>query len=329
MSVTISSAGIDTWRPIWTVDPGSIAGHALVSAMPPERGGRLPEPVAGHTVGYLPGPGVLWAEGHPSADGLACAASLGERFGALVDSLHAEGVPLPNGARHVDLFGGRADGFGGFSRTDITASVETESSAEGLAILAGVAAVFRDAPGKGEVWYGRDRGVQTAYLLGHGGRRKLGRFYDEGVAHGTAARGRVVRAEDQRRWERSSRRATEELTATFLRGTFQRRFMPLWRASKGITVAGPIVLAERLREAVEAGDVTQAQAERLAGFLLMQAVRGDRISHSRSTQWRREADCRALGLVLGDGLLQEVEVDLHEVLEQLMETDAWDRVSQG
>jgi hypothetical protein len=149
----------------------------------------------------------------------------------------------------------------------------------------------------------------------------LGRFYDKGYESGAAARGTLLRLEDQRRWPRASRRDVTELTGDYVRGQFQRRFYPLWKASKGVTVGGVLVLAQKLLELQEAGDVTPRQAERLAGFLVLEQAQASRVS--RATTFRRQAEVGELGLVLADGVLEEVEVDLHAVMEEALDGAVW------
>jgi hypothetical protein len=46
---------------------------------------------------------------------------------------------------------------------------------------------------------------------------------------------------------------------------------------------------------------------------------------SRATRYRRQDELREEGLVLADGVLDDVEVELHDVLSEVMETDAWER----
>jgi hypothetical protein len=43
------------------------------------------------------------------------------------------------------------------------------------------------------------------------------------------------------------------------------------------------------------------------------------------TRRRRRALVRETGLVLHNGAMEEVEIDLHEVLEEVLDTDAWSR----
>jgi hypothetical protein len=212
-------------------------------------------------------------------------------------------------------------GFAGVRRCDGTADVTFDRPGEGLAVLAGVAAL--GYPRLQTVVHRQVGGgsVETVTLKGHGGRRTVGRWYDKGVESGSAPRGELIRAEDQRRYVAHTRRDVEELTSDYVRASFHRRFVPLWRASKGVTVAGITVLAEQLHAAVQAGELSARNAELLAGFLVLE-TRGLSVA-PLSTGYRRRADLRRLGLVLGDGVGDEVEVDLHEAIERCLEEGRW------
>lgn len=340
MSVTVQRAGVDTWSPCWYVTPESHAGRALTeqAVIRAARGALLPEPVAGHRIGWNPGAGMLYAEGHPSDGGLACPDDLPAIFESLVCEMREAGVPVPEGRAadvwdsHLDgadrdgsAWAMRCDGFAGVRRLDATVDLSVSDSSTGLAILAGVAAIARDVPRvKAEIFYGLRGSVETVYFRGEGGKKVLGRWYDKGVESGVAEVGRLIRPEDQRRFVKGTRRGPEELHSGYVRGKFQKRFQALWQASKGITVGGPIVLAEKLAKAVEAGDITATQAERIAGHMVMDLVhRSSGARVSKATRNRRRRQARELGLVLGDGVLQEVEVDLHEVMTQAMDGAHW------
>lgn len=325
--VELRSAGIDTWSPSWWLEPNSAAARHL-AAMCTGRaggGGLYPEPIAGHRVGFY-ATGLLWAEGHPAEGELAPPAALPAALDRLEHALLEAGVPLPIGRRGEDLYGQRFEGRAGVRRLDSTCDLAVGSTPEGVAILAAVAAIARDMTrAKCNVWWSGDgRRVQTVALHGHAGGRLLGRVYDKGAEAGTAPPGRLLRPEDQRRWDSRQRRGVEELTGHYVREKFVSRFAPLWRASKGVTVAGPIVLAEKLTELIDAGDLTPSQAEKLGGHLLLSAV-GRPTAVSRATGFRRRAQLREHGLVLSDAVLQEVEVDLHSVLEAVLDSDAWER----
>lgn len=339
MAVAVTAAGVDTWSPCWYISPHSNAADWLdqLATVQTARGSLLPDAIEGHRVGWNRGVGMLYAEGHPG-EGLLSPDSLPDALARLTGAMVAHGVPVPNGLT-ADVWMGpgdqpcREDGFAGIRRLDATVDIATDSTAEGVAVLAGVAAIARDAPrGQAVVHWspGSEGFVETVYFRGHGGGKVLGRWYDKGVESGTARRGRLVRPEDQRRYVKGNRRDVGELTSEYVRGQFHQRFAPLWRASKGVTVAGPIVIAEKLDAAVQAGEITAAAAERVAGHLLLSAVQdraADRDGPARQvgqrTARRRRAAARELGLILADGVLVEVEVDLHDVLERALDGVAW------
>jgi hypothetical protein len=285
----------------------------------------LPEPIAGHRVGWFPS-GLLFAEGHPDADGLCRPSELTARCLALQQSLEARGLALSGRERSFCSLGSVSEGWAGLRRVDATVNLESKSRAEGVAVLAGIAACVRDGPGHAEVRYGLDHGVETVYVRGFAGKRVLGRWYDKGLESSVASRGRLIRGEDQRRWGKHDRRDPADLSADVLRRSFQRRFYPLWKATKGVTVAGPVVIAEKLVAAVEAGELSPREAESLAGHMVLKVAGGRRgAGISKATMYRREQRARELGLVAAEGVLEEVEVDVGAVLEQALETDSWER----
>lgn len=276
----------------------------------------------GHRVGWHASSGLLYAEGHPNPDGLGRADDLPDVLDRLELELASADVPVPIGRRGQDAYGQRFEGFGGIRRLDSTVDLDVASAPEGIAIMAGVAAVAAGLPRmKANVWFGPGSKVQTVAMHGYAGGRMLGRFYDKGAESGTAPPGRLLRPEDQRRWAKAERRGVEELSASYVRQKFVGRFAPLWKASKGVTVGSPLVLAGQLAELQDAEELSHRQAESLAGFLLLDgagAYRGP-----GRTRRRRRAELRDHGLVLADGVIQEVEVDLNGVLEAALESEAW------
>jgi hypothetical protein len=321
-------AGIDSWSPAWYVDPDSMAARMLddLAGVRASRGCLLPQPIAGHRVGWIRSHGMLYAEGHPSSDGLCAPSALPGALDVLEQALLDADVPVPPGLSHDDCWPvpyQREGGFSGIRRCDSTVDIPMPTQAEGLAVLAGVAAMASAMPrSQAEVRYAKDASgsVETVYLRGLSGVKILGRWYDKGLESATAARGRLIRAEDQRRYPRASRRSVTELTNEYVRGKFKQRFYPLWKASKGVTVAGPLVLTDRMADLVEAEEMTVAQACRLAGFVVL-AKHGLRQPGRTSRRYRSEL--RDLGLVVADGAMQEVEVDLHEVLERALDGPTW------
>lgn len=325
----VTAAGVDTWSPSWYVDPeGQCAAwlreFAVVSGA--MRSQLLPDAVGSYRVGWFPGGGLVFAEGHPAVDGLCGASELPVRALELQEALLGLGMPLPCRERPFTSSGPDSEGWAGVRRLDATVNMQMRSRAEGLAVLAGIAACVRDSAGQAEIRFGLDHAVETVYLLGYAGKRKLGRWYDKGLESNTLGRGLLIRGEDQRRWGKQDRRDPSDLDAIALRSGFQRRFYPLWKATKGVTVAGPVVLAEKLIEHIDAGDISRREAEALAGHFLLKAAGGRRPGRMpRSTMYRREGTARRLGLAAAEGVLEEVEVDVGAVLEAALDTDAWDR----
>ncbi len=328
----LAAAGVDTWSVCWYLEPDSKSWRAMqaLATVPAPRSRLLEDPVADHRVGWFPGTGLLFAEGHPSAFGLAQVSELPgalDRISAdLVDygilppthrlqTVGTAGCPRPKGGV----------GFGGVRRLDSTVDLSFTDPFQGLATLAGVAAlplprvktqVFRESGG---------RRVETVSFFGPSGRSLLGRWYDKGVESNESPRGTHVRPEDQRRFSKNARPSVEALaSSTFVRDAFVRRFEPLWRASKGVKVAGPVELAKRLGELQDEGVITPSEATRAAGYLLLDSA--DAFRQSRAQAFRNRALVRNHGLVLADGVLDEVDIDLHHVLERALDSEAWGSV---
>lgn len=321
----IEAAGVDTWSVCWYVGDQTPACKAL-EALATERSARsklIPGQVEGHRVGWFPGTRMLFAEGHPRSDGLAKAHELPEALQRVREGIHALGIDTPDSdTRRDSRTGTRGPGFGGVRRLDSTVDLRFDNPLEGLCALAGVAAlpiprcktkVMREAGG---------RRVETVYFHGYGGKQVLGRWYDKSVESLDGPRGSWVRPEDQRRYSAEVRPPIEALAQTsYVRDQFVGRFETLWSAAKGVKVGGVLELAKRLDELVAQEVVSAATAKRIAGHLVLDAAGCQ--NQSRSTMLRDRADARRHGLVLADGLFDEVEVDLGEVLERAMDSEAW------
>lgn len=325
----VEAAGVDTWSICWYLDPESKPWRAMES-LATDQGPRsrlLPDPVLNHRVGWFPGSGLLFAEGHPDPDGLCKADALpgaAERLSAALGDLGV--VPPSHRFRPLvsDEYrrGHDGCGFAGIRRLDSTVDLSFVDPAEGLAALAGVAAlplprvkteIIREAGG---------RRVETVYFRGSSGKRVLGRWYDKGVESGSASRGLLVRPEDQRRFPKQARLDLEAVaSSTYVRDAFVQRFSPLWRAAKGIKVGGVMELAQRLADLQDEGLISPAEAKRIAGHLVLDAAGAQR--QSRSQCYRDRASARRHGLVLADGVLDHVEVDLAEILERALDSEAW------
>jgi hypothetical protein len=88
-------------------------------------------------------------------------------------------------------------------------------------------------------------------------------------------------------------------------------------------VGSSLQLAARLGELVEAGEITARQARTIAGHLVLEAGGLEEAVAPVSSRYRYKAQARNHGLVLADGVLDEVEIDLGEVLETAMDEGAW------
>jgi hypothetical protein len=323
--VTVKSAGIDTWSPSWYVDDGDAADRALQALCTKRsaRGQIAPDKLLGHTLGYVPASRLVYLEGHP-ADAVDRAGQLGHAdelpaaLVALMESAGDYGVDLPMSSSKFSR--SKSVGFAGLRRLDVTADVEFDNGAEGLATLAGIAALL----GNRHSVVHRDKGkIETVYLMGRTGRTVLGRWYDKGVESGTAARGTLIRPEAQRRFKVGARRELREIDSLWCRETVRTRFLPLWKASKGVTVAGPLVLGQKIADLYEADRITRRQAELLAGYIICDAAGIP--PGSRATGARRRQKLNELGLVAADAAMDSVEVDLNDVLTAVLDADAWNR----
>lgn len=327
----VTAAGVDTWSVCWYVGSDSTASRALsgLATLPGARSKLLPpESIRGYRVGWFPGVGLAFAEGHPSPDGLCPPRQLGQAFESLVEDLADLGLAVPR-SRVRKGWTRRSgtpvpDGFAGIRRLDLTADLAFSSASEGLAVLAGVAAMplpriatsLQRQPG--------GRAIETVYLKGPGGKRILARCYDKAVEQGQLAqRGTLIRPEDQRRFDGRVRPPVEAVGPVLTRELFQRRFLPLWKATEGITVATAPELIGRVVDLHRNGKISPRQATSLLAHLAADSQGVSEDLWHRSTVYRRRGQCRELGLVLADGTIDEVEVDLHSVIEAALEAEDW------
>lgn len=323
----VGAAGVDTWSVCWYLEDDSPAWRAVekLATEPAPRSKLIPHFIGGHRVGCFPGSRLLFAEGHPDPDGLASTEQLPIAFRRIVEGLNDYGVKVPltqSVGRRDSRKGKWGVGFGGVRRLDATVDLRFSDPLEGQAVLCGVAALPIPRMKTGIVREAGGRRVETVYFRGYAGKRVLGRWYDKGVESREASRGVWVRPEDQRRFDAGSRLSLEQVASPGLvRQAFVRRFEPLWQASKGVKVGGAIKLAQRLGELQDAGVITPGEAKRIAGHLLLQTADAHR--QKPSTIRGDRAAARRLGLVLADGVLDEVEIDLGEVCEAALDSDHW------
>jgi hypothetical protein len=281
----VFEAGVDTWRLNFTTSR--------------DHGAELFD-LGRNKAQWMPGLSLLCVEGHPSPDGLAQACELSPAFEEV--------------CQLVEENCGSYD-FKGLARLDSTATMRFEDGRQGVATLLGIAAL--DFPRLKQLVIAKP--PETVALLSLKSRgRMLARCYDKGIEAGTAGRGEVIRFEDQSRFKSGARPSSAALTGHYVKERFERRFLPLARATKGLTVASLPVLTRKLHEQLIEGEITARQAEILAGYLVMGGA-----GLPRRTKYRRNAELRELGLVVADAFYEPVEVNLGEVFEACLSSERW------
>jgi hypothetical protein len=310
-TLTVESTGIDTWGLGWYV-PGKSLDAAVYSACTvqgPAGSRLLPDPLpSGHRVGYFPAYGLMFAEGHPSPDGLAPGDSLGDRLCSLEVELSDLGLRM----------GGSS--FAGVRRMDATADLKFADRTHGVMALAAIASIQYPRCKLETIRAVGDSRIETVSIRGRAGRRILGRAYDKGVQTGETLAGHWNRLEDQRRFAKAARRDINEMTAASVKEKFEQRFAPLWKATKGVTVGGPLVIHANLAEKIASGELTYNEAERIAGYLALESQ--GLAPESRATMYRRRAEARAAGVYNSESE-ELLEVDVSDVLAMALESEAW------
>jgi hypothetical protein len=280
----------------------------------------VPEPINAHRLIWHPGAGLLTAQGHPAGAGsLAGSKALPSYVAGMTEALRRFGIEVPE---EVPRFEYSKDGFEGIGRLDLTVDLELDSTVAGLAIMGGLASI--QPSGRLQQVVTRQKGgraIETVTWRGRSG--IVARMYDKSVEARSGARATRLRFEAQQQWKKGHRRDVDELDAEYLRRMFHSRFVPFWRAAKGVHVVTTTKAAHRVREAVTAEEITAGQGVDVLGYLV--AAQADVRLGDRTTQYRHRCLAQRLGLVLVDGELveEEVEIDLHDVLEQVCDGEHW------
>lgn len=283
MSTGAVEAGVATWRLLFKTS----RSH-----------GSEVFPLGENKAHLMPALSLLAVEGHPTPGALCPADRLGDAYEEVTKLLDCEV--------------GSYD-FMGVSRLDSTATNVFGRGQEGIAFLQGFAAL--DWPRRKPEVIGKP--PETVYLIARIGRgKKLARAYDSGLLRGTHGRGEAIRLEDQGRFAAGARPTLD----VDPRARFHRRFVPLWQSMKGVRVASLPVLTEAVAAQLSSGEITRGQAERMTGFLHLETAGAP---CERRTWYRRRRELRARGLVVADGFLERVEVDVGSVLEAALESPAW------
>lgn len=270
---------------------------------------------AGWHFGAIPALGLTWAEGHPAPGQLAGSAAVDAAATVVRDLVD-------------ERFGVRADR--GVARLDSTATQVFGREAEARAFMAGMAALQLPRCETTR----RGHPVHSVSWTHAQGARKLARCYDKGLELGGEP-WRHARMEDQRRYPSAARPMMEAVAEPgYARGRFEARFGPIRKAVDGVKAATFPVIAQAIADEVRYGYRDWREAERLAGALvLLSAAGADAYPASRRkgrrgpgpTFYRRRAELREAGYVVVDDLAEVVEVNLGEVVEAAIESEAWER----
>lgn len=327
--MAVEAVGIDTWSVAWKM--GSEDGRWLGENCGDKAGRAMlfEESVAGHRLGYFPHSSLAFVEGHPGS-GLASGQQARQTWDRLQDEFRGLGFEVEGmdhwreWSGHVDMTGRVATGVPVLRRVDVTADLRFESPSEGLAVLSGVAGLPVSRCKTETIRQTGGRKIETVYLRAPRSNKVLGRWYDKGNEQGDGvARGTWIRPEDQRRFTSGGGRPELEMACEgrFLRQLFVNRFEELWKASKGITVGSDRRIAEKLAEYQRDKRITAAEAKAVAGHLLLDLA--DAHMQSESTYYKDKKLARDLGLSLADGVEEEVEVNLQDVIEAALDSEAW------
>ena len=314
MTVRPVEAGVDTFRvATYLGDERSLRALRQPGLTTrPARGGALlvgPQdgvcwPLPATRALFYPSTSLLAVEGHPSGEAgvLAAPDDVPSWCDELREALHLHGV--------------RVDDRLGVARCDAAVTIETQP-AEGRALLAGVAALV---PARAKLETFRSAAaIETVYHVSDRV-RKLARVYDSGRAYETADPLTRLRAEDQRRSDRPARRVdARTVTTANVRQAFSDRWDVLRRA-RGVTVATVPVVVDKLGVAVETGATSYARAEQALGYTLLSR---SGVDVPERTARRRRALLRELGVVLLEGELEPVEVDVASTFDAMCDEAVW------
>lgn len=304
----VVAAGVDTWSPCWYAAPGSSFARAM-RALATHRtrlAWLIPEPVAGHRVGWFAEPGLVFAEGRPGGEGLCAAAELPAAAARLDCALEDLGVPIGSAAS------------AGLRRLDVATDLWTDSATEGMAWLECVGTA---SLGAGKLaTYRAERRVESVLVKSRAG-RTLARLYDKGAETKSAPRGRWLRLEAQWRLPRGARVELAEIDPALLRERFARRFAPLWQAAGGFRLGGLGVVGERIEAAVASGQLLPSRARSIAGYLALAAAGVPQ--GARRTTYELERECRELGLSVSLIESTERRVDVATILDECLAPEVW------
>jgi hypothetical protein len=201
------------------------------------------------------------------------------------------------------------------SRLDVTGEIRFEDRQAGLQMLQAASGLVPGAY-KGETIH-RHGQVETAYTITRKG-RKVARFYDSGLKHGTAAPGELIRYEVQNRWPKASERTPAEMahSSFTLPQLFARHLEPFTSRAKEITVTTALNAPQQIMGKLAAGELTQRQANGLAGFVAGLPYGGRQLYSDQSAR-RYLRELRKHGIVL-TGIELEQALTIGQALDELL-----------
>jgi hypothetical protein len=183
-------------------------------------------------------------------------------------------------------------------RLDTTGELYFAEPADGLAFLRATGALV--PPGyKGAPIYRNDGQIETMYVVTAKRGRKVARFYDAGLKHGTDEPGTRIRYEVQNRWDKSTAPTPAALTQEpgALPALYARHLQPFTSHAQEINVTTATDAPSQIAAQLAAGELTQRQATGLAGFVSM-LPHGGRHLYTPQSARRYLRELRRHGVVL-------------------------------
>lgn len=204
------------------------------------------------------------------------------------------------------------------ARLDLTGDLRFPTATEGLSFL--MAAKGLRPPGYKEQSISFDDGFpETVYTITAKRARKVARFYDCGLKHGTAPRGELIRYEVQHRFASARRVSPTGLARTpyELPDLFARHLGHFTNRAKEMTIASAQEAPAQIARLLAEGSITRRQANGLAGFVAMlphggRHLYGDRASRRYLRELRRHG-------VLLSASEQDHALTIGQALDALLE----------
>jgi hypothetical protein len=154
------------------------------------------------------------------------------------------------------------------------------------------------------------------------GKKILARCYDKGTERGGDP-WEFARLEDQRRFGTANRPTLDAVSEPgYARSRFEARFGPIRKAVEGVRAASFPVVAQELADQARYGYRTYREVERLAGALVI-LNGGGADAYKSATLKRRRRELREAGFVIVDDMVEHVEVNLANVVDAALESEAW------